>query len=147
MARRLRRQHASLSTQAQQMARLALVAERTQNIVLITDERRRTVWANEAFTRVTGYALTEAIGKTPGELLQTEGTDPVGAGANVHQISRFENAHGSNRRATHAWSDVGQGLTSLSPLVAGIAARMALAAEEILAELDQEPRGGRQVIL
>lgn len=71
----------------------------------------------------------------------------VGAGANVHQISRFENAHGSNRWATHAWSDVGQRLTSLSPLVAGIAARMALAAEEILAELDQEPRGGRQVIL
>jgi len=71
----------------------------------------------------------------------------VGAGANVHQISRFENAHGSNRWATHAWSDVGQRLTSLSPLVAGIAARMALATEEILAELDQEPRGGRQVIL
>lgn len=73
----------------------------------------------------------------------------VGAGPNVHQISRFENAHGSNRRATHAWPDVGQRLTSLSPLVAGIAARMALAAEEIqgLAELDQEPRGGCQVIL
>jgi len=71
----------------------------------------------------------------------------VGAGAKVLQISRFESAHGSSRRATRARSDVGQGLTSLSPLVAGIAARMALAVEEILAELDQEPRGGRQVIL
>jgi putative transposase len=71
----------------------------------------------------------------------------VGAGVKVFQISRFESAHGSSRRATRARSDVGQGLTSLSPLVAGMAARMALAVEEILAELDQEPRGGRQVIL
>jgi diguanylate cyclase (GGDEF)-like protein/PAS domain S-box-containing protein len=77
MARRLRRQHASLTAQAQQMARLALVAERTQNIVLITDAQRRTVWANEAFTRVTGYALAEAIGKKPGALLQTGSTDPI----------------------------------------------------------------------
>ena len=77
MARRLRRQHASLTAQAQQLTRLALVAERTQNIVLITDAQRRTVWANEAFTRVTGYELAEAIGKTPGELLQIEGTDPA----------------------------------------------------------------------
>jgi len=77
MARRLRRQHASLTAQAEQMSRLALVAERTDNIVLITDAQRRTVWANEAFTRVTGYTLAEAIGKTPGELLQTEATDPA----------------------------------------------------------------------
>ena len=76
MARRLRRQHASLTAQAKQMTRLALVAERTHNIVLITDAQRRTVWANEAFTRVTGYALAEAIGKSPGALLQKEGTDP-----------------------------------------------------------------------
>ena len=74
-------------------------------------------------------------------------TQVVGAGVKVLQISRFENARGSSRRATHARSDVGQGLTNLSLLVAGIAARMAPAAEEILAELDQEPRGGRQVIL
>jgi PAS domain S-box-containing protein len=77
VARSLRRQHARLTAQAEQMTRLALVAERTDNIVLITDAQRRTVWANEAFTRVTGYTLVEAIGKTPGELLQTEATDPA----------------------------------------------------------------------
>ncbi len=75
------------------------------------------------------FALCRArrrpVARWPALDLLSEG---VGAGANVHQISRFENAHGSNRRATHAWSDVGQRLTSLSPLVAGIAARMALAA-------------------
>jgi diguanylate cyclase (GGDEF)-like protein/PAS domain S-box-containing protein len=77
MARRLRRQHARLAAQAGQMARLALVAERTHNAVVITDAQRRIVWANDAFTRVTGHALADAIGQSPGALLQTEGTDPA----------------------------------------------------------------------
>ena len=91
MARRLRGQHKRLTGQAQQMARLALVAERTQNVVLITDAQRRTVWANEAFTRVTGYALAEAIGKSPGALLQTENTDPA---AVARMRAAFANAQG-----------------------------------------------------
>jgi len=77
MARSLRRQHDRLAEQAGQLTRLALVAERTHNIVVITDAQRRIVWANEAFTRITGHTLAEAIGQSPGALLQTAGTDPA----------------------------------------------------------------------
>ncbi|MBA3624362.1 MAG: PAS domain S-box protein, partial [Methylibium sp.] len=57
--------------------RLAKVAERTSNLVVITDAERRITWVNEGFTRVSGYSLAEALGRSPGELLQFEGTDPA----------------------------------------------------------------------
>ncbi len=75
MARRLRRQHERLTAQAEQVARLALVAQHTHNAVVITDAQRRIVWVNEAFTRVSGHALHEAVGRSPGALLQTAETD------------------------------------------------------------------------
>ena len=77
MARKLRRQHGRLAEQAAQMARLALVAQRTHNAVVITDGQRRIVWANEAFTRITGDTLAEALGQSPGALLQSTETDPA----------------------------------------------------------------------
>ncbi len=76
MARSLRRQQARLAAQAAQMALLALVAERTDNVVVITNAQRLIVWVNEAFTRVSGYTLPEAIGRSPGALLQTATSDP-----------------------------------------------------------------------
>jgi PAS domain S-box-containing protein len=55
--------------------RLAEVAKRTTNAVIITDANRRITWANEGFTRVTGYSLEEVIGESPGKLLQFERSD------------------------------------------------------------------------
>jgi diguanylate cyclase (GGDEF)-like protein/PAS domain S-box-containing protein len=71
----VRRLQLRLTGQAAQLERLALVAERTRNAVIITDAARRIVWANEAFSRVSGYSLAEALGRKPSELLQTEVTD------------------------------------------------------------------------
>ena len=70
-----RRQHARLAAEATQLERLALVAKCTNNLVVITDAARRVVWANEAFVRVSGYTLAEAVGRKPSELLQTAATD------------------------------------------------------------------------
>jgi len=56
--------------------RLAEIARRTSNAVIITDVRDRITWANEGFTRITGYTLEEVLGKVPGHLLQCEKTDP-----------------------------------------------------------------------
>jgi diguanylate cyclase (GGDEF)-like protein/PAS domain S-box-containing protein len=74
-ARFVRRQHLRLAAQAGELERLALAAERTHNAVLVTDAERRIVWANDAFSRLSGYTLAEAIGRTPGELLHGERTD------------------------------------------------------------------------
>ena len=55
--------------------RLALVARRTTNAVVITDTQRHITWVNEAFERITGYTAAEAMGRSPGALLQSEATD------------------------------------------------------------------------
>jgi PAS domain S-box-containing protein len=53
------------------MARkLALVAGRTENAVIITDAEGRIEWVNDAFARSTGYTLEEVLGRTQGNLLQ-----------------------------------------------------------------------------
>jgi len=56
--------------------RLALVAARTDNAVILTDTQRRIEWVNEGFTRLTGYALSEVRGRVPGRILQGPETDP-----------------------------------------------------------------------
>ena len=61
---------------AEQLARLAEVASRTTNAVIIADLAGRIEWVNEGFVRLTGHPLEEAVGRTPGALLQGRHTDP-----------------------------------------------------------------------
>jgi diguanylate cyclase (GGDEF)-like protein/PAS domain S-box-containing protein len=52
--------------QAEERARLIeQVFESSQEGIFITDERSRILSINRAFTRITGYGLDEALGKTP----------------------------------------------------------------------------------
>ena len=55
---------------------LSLVANETDNSVIITDAEGRIEYVNAGFTRMTGYSAEEAMGKIPGRLLQGENTDP-----------------------------------------------------------------------
>jgi PAS domain S-box-containing protein len=64
-----RRAREALKARSASMRRLALVAENTSNLVLITGPDDRIQWANASFTRVTGYTPAEAIGHTPCDLL------------------------------------------------------------------------------
>ena len=58
-----------------QLARLALIANRTDNLVVIADSEGRIEWVNDAFCRLTEYSLAEIQGRKPGELLQGPETD------------------------------------------------------------------------
>jgi PAS domain S-box-containing protein len=58
----------------------ALVAEHTHNAAIVTDPHYRILWANAAFTRVTGYTLDEARGRSPADFLRAPDSDPVLAG-------------------------------------------------------------------
>lgn len=60
-----------------ELSRLALVAQKTQNGVIITDAKGCVEWVNEAFTRISGYVLAEVRGKKPGAVLQGAKTDPL----------------------------------------------------------------------
>ncbi|MCC5840253.1 MAG: PAS domain-containing protein [Opitutales bacterium] len=53
-------------------ATLAKVARHTRNGVIITDAEEHIRWVNEAFTTLSGYTPSEAIGEKPGRLLQRE---------------------------------------------------------------------------
>jgi len=59
-----------------EMRKMALVAARTDNLVIICDPQGRIEWVNEAFERVSEYRLSEVLGKKPGDLLQGPDTDP-----------------------------------------------------------------------
>ncbi len=43
--------------------------------VILTDEQKKIIWVNDDFTFITGYTVSEAIGKKPGELLQGPNTE------------------------------------------------------------------------
>lgn len=64
------------SAQLGDHAKLALVAQYTDNPVIITDRDGRIEWVNQAFSRLTEYRLDEVVGKRPGSILQGPGTDP-----------------------------------------------------------------------
>lgn len=61
---------------SEKLKRLSLVASQTTNGVIITNLVGEVVWINEGFTRLTGYNLTEMVGKKPGSVLQGKESDP-----------------------------------------------------------------------
>ncbi|MEY4268582.1 MAG: hypothetical protein RIS90_3117 [Pseudomonadota bacterium] len=60
-----------------ELERMSLVANHTDNLVLITNATGRVEWLNAAFTQHTGYTLAEMLGKVPGHVLQGPDTDPA----------------------------------------------------------------------
>jgi diguanylate cyclase (GGDEF)-like protein/PAS domain S-box-containing protein len=95
-ARAVRRQAARLQEQAAELQRLALVAEHTAALVLITDPDDRIVWVNDAFSRVAGWPLADARGLRPGDLLASPHADP-------EVLARVQQAVRRGRGARHEW--------------------------------------------
>ncbi len=56
--------------------RLLRIVNKTKNIIVLTDAEGKITWVNEAFTKITGYTIQEAIGQKPGKLVQGPETDP-----------------------------------------------------------------------
>jgi two-component system sensor histidine kinase/response regulator len=90
--RRIDADQTRLHAQAQQLERLALAAERSPSSFVITDEARRIVWVNEAFTRMTGYRADEVLGKRPGAFLLSDRTAPETVAQMREAIDRGEGA-------------------------------------------------------
>jgi two-component system sensor histidine kinase/response regulator len=57
------------------LERLAVVARRTSNAVLITDQNQLITWVNAGFERITGYTQDEVLGRAPGSFLPSEKVD------------------------------------------------------------------------
>jgi len=65
----------SLRAQKLRHELVSLVAAHTIHAVVITDATGLIEWANQSFTRITGYTLDEVRGKKPGQVLQGPGSD------------------------------------------------------------------------
>ena len=84
--------------------RLAMVANTTNNIVIIADATGRIEWVNRAFTTITGHSFEEVIGKKPGDLLQGPDSDKGTIAfiskqlANAKAFIRIADEHGTYRR-------------------------------------------------
>ncbi|MGC3988858.1 MAG: PAS domain S-box protein, partial [Chthoniobacteraceae bacterium] len=70
------RAEAELRRSEAHLRQLALIAERTDNAVVLTDREGRVEWVNPGFRQLTGYTLDEVRGQKPGGLLQGPETDP-----------------------------------------------------------------------
>lgn len=62
--------------QKKQFQLLSLVANETDNSVVITDPEGRIEYTNAGFTKLTGYSFEEVRGRKPGDVLQGPHTDP-----------------------------------------------------------------------
>jgi PAS domain S-box-containing protein len=62
-------------TAEEEIKRLGLVVQKTNNAILLLDTKGVATWANEAFERITGFAVKEVIGKDPGDLLSGPNRD------------------------------------------------------------------------
>ncbi|MEY3598043.1 MAG: hypothetical protein RL521_465, partial [Bacteroidota bacterium] len=58
----------------EEMNKLSLVARKTSNAVIITDQHRKIQWVNESAELITGYTLSELIGRTP-KIFQNENSN------------------------------------------------------------------------
>ena len=65
----------SLQASEAESRKMALVAAKTRNAVLILDAQGRIEWANDGFHQLTGYSLAEASGQTVAPLLQGADTE------------------------------------------------------------------------
>jgi PAS domain S-box-containing protein len=65
----------SLEMQESEQYKVGLVAEKTDQGVIICDQSGRIEWVNASYTHLTGYALAECYGRKPSELLQGPLTD------------------------------------------------------------------------
>ncbi len=73
----LRQSNERLAAQEAEARKLAMIADRTDNAVILTDAQGRIEWVNDGFVRLSGFTLESAAGRTPGACLQGPDTDPV----------------------------------------------------------------------
>lgn len=58
------------------IAKLSMVASKTDNGVIITDAKGNIEWINESFTKISGYSIEDVINKNPGDMLLGPESDP-----------------------------------------------------------------------
>lgn len=107
---RLKMQRQMLVEKEAEARKLAMVAERTDNAVILANARGEIEWVNAGFVRMTGWQLDEVRGKRPGSFLQGPHTDLMVAremGTRVRQEQGFHTEILNYRKdGTSYWVDI-----------------------------------------
>ena len=74
-----------------ELKKLSLIATKTKNGVIITDNKGKIEWVNDAFSAISGYTLDEIKGKKPKEFLHGSKTDPNSLKILSTALSKKEN--------------------------------------------------------
>ncbi len=81
-------------------SRLFRGLEQSGRPLVVTDIQRRILWANDAFARLTGYALHEVRGRHPSEFLHCEQTDKAAVAGLRATLNAGEGARVTLRNRT-----------------------------------------------
>lgn len=84
----IEKQFEQIKTSQTELIRLSLIAKKTKNGVIITDNKGHIEWVNESFTKTTEYELEEIIGKKPKDFLQRDSYDSAPAKVLSRQLSK-----------------------------------------------------------
>ncbi|MHA6247403.1 PAS domain-containing sensor histidine kinase [Pontibacter sp. CAU 1760] len=94
----------------QELEKLSLVASKTNNSVIIADKHYKIEWVNEGFTRLLGYSMEEALGKSPSDLLHNHQTDRMAFTALQEKLRHGEaislETLNSNKSGEEVWLSV-----------------------------------------
>ena len=89
----LRESEATLQQQQREARKLALVAARIENAVVLTSPAGSIEWVNEGFTRMTKYALEDVRGRSTPEILAGPETDSQSLQLVEHQVRTGREFH------------------------------------------------------
>ena len=81
---------AELAIKQREFSELAQIAEMAHEAIIVTGTDLKIVWTNPGFSRLTGYAESEVIGRSPGALLQGHDTNPETRVAIREAVAREE---------------------------------------------------------
>ncbi|WP_197918627.1 ATP-binding protein [Thiosulfatihalobacter marinus] len=82
----LAKANSSMNAQQTELRRLALVAQRALDSVIVSDVKGRILWVNDAFTRITGFAPEEVLGRRPASILNGPDTSEKTSDEIAHAI-------------------------------------------------------------
>lgn len=88
---KIKEQIIKISESEVELKKLSLIATKTKNGVIITDNKGRIEWVNDAFSAISGYALDEVKGKKPKDFLQSEETDSAALKKLASALAKKEN--------------------------------------------------------
>jgi len=92
----LAKANASLLARQRESRFLSSIAENAVDSIIMLDADANTLWVNPAFTRKTGYKLSEVVGKHPSDYLHGPRSDPVILERFTKAIDEGVPAHGEN---------------------------------------------------